>query len=92
MISVDFEFILQLGEFETTRQAMLYAIRIEEEFGFRSKILVDEQENIILVAESMFTDWDRVNQLKDEIEENSSFKIPVVHLLESRIGNELNYD
>ncbi|MFD2532499.1 SPOR domain-containing protein [Gracilimonas halophila] len=92
MINVDFEFILQLGEFETTRQAMLYAIRIEEEFGFRSKILVDEQENIILVAESMFTNWDRVNQLKDEIEENSSFKVPVVHLLESRIGNELNYD
>lgn len=92
MINVDFEFILQLGEFETTRQAMLYAIRIEEEFGFRSKILVDEQENIILVAESVFVDWDRVNQVKDEIEENSSFQKPLVHLMESRIGNGFTDD
>lgn len=92
MINVDFEFILQLGEFETTRQAMLYAIRIEEEFGFRSKILVDEKENIILVAESVFVDWDRVNQVKKEIEENSSFQKPLVHLMESRIGNEFSND
>lgn len=92
MINVDFEFILQLGEFETLRQAMLYAIRIEEEFGLRSKILVDEQENIILIAEPVFVDWNRLNQFKEEIEENSSFQKPLVHLMESRIGNGFTDD
>ncbi|MCH2450882.1 MAG: SPOR domain-containing protein [Gracilimonas sp.] len=92
MINVDFEFILQLGEFETTRQAMLYAIRIEEEFDFKSKILIDEQENIILIAESVFVDWNRLNQFKEEIEENSSFQKPLVHLMESRIGNGFTDD
>ncbi|MEX2604258.1 MAG: SPOR domain-containing protein, partial [Gracilimonas sp.] len=91
MINVDFEFVLQLGEFETTRKAALYAIRIEEEFDLKSKILIDEREAILLVVEQVFTDWKYVLDLKDKISRNNAFQPPVVHLLEQKMNGQLSY-
>ncbi|MEQ8525865.1 SPOR domain-containing protein [Gracilimonas sp.] len=91
MINVDFEFILQLGEFETDRKAVLYAIRVEEEFELNSKILVDEREKIVLVVEDIYTDWEEVLSVRKEIMNNSTFKTPIIHLLEQKNDNQVTF-
>nr|WP_284700160.1 SPOR domain-containing protein [Gracilimonas sediminicola] len=91
MINVDFEFILQLGEFETERQAVLYAIRVEEEFGFDSKILIDERENIVLVLEEVYSDWEEVLSIRKQIDNNNTFRTPVIHLMEQKINDQVNF-
>ncbi|WP_428234803.1 SPOR domain-containing protein [Gracilimonas sp.] len=91
MINVDFEFILQLGEFETERQAVLYAIRVEEEFGFNSKILIDERENIVLVLEQVYSDWEEVLSIRKQIDNNNTFRTPVIHLMEQKINDQVNF-
>lgn len=82
MIDVDFEFILQLGEFETPRKAALYAIRIEENFDFTSKILIDENKQIILVAEQVYKDWELIKKMRNMISDDPAFEAPVIHLME----------
>lgn len=91
MINVDFEFILQLGAFETPRQAALYAIRVEEEFDFTSKILIDEQKNILLVLEEVFDNWDKVLEVRDQIRQNDTFKAPIIQLLEQKINGQMSF-
>lgn len=91
MINVDFEFILQLGEFENERQAVLYAIRVEEEFGFNSKILLDERENIVLVLENVYSDWEEVLSIRKQIMGKNTFRTPVIHLMEQKIDNQINF-
>jgi hypothetical protein len=91
MINVDFEFILQLGKFENERQAVLYAIRVEEEFGFNSKILLDERENIVLVLEDVYSDWEEVLSIRKQIDNNNTFRSPVIHLMEQKIDSHINF-
>ncbi len=91
MINVDFEFILQLGEFETERQAVLYAIRVEEEFGLNSKILIDERENIVLVLEDVYSDWEQILSIRKQIENKNTFRTPVIHLMEQKIDNRVDF-
>ncbi|MGN8226829.1 SPOR domain-containing protein [Gracilimonas sp. BCB1] len=91
MINVDFDFILQLGEFKTDRQAVLYAIRVEEELGLDSKILIDERESIVLVLEDVYSDWEEVLSIRKKIIDNNSFRSPVIHLMEQKIDSQINF-
>lgn len=84
VINADFDFMLQLGEFETQRQATMHAVRVEEDFGIHSKILVDESGIVILVIDKTFTDWNEMLSLRTSIREKNSYQPPVIHLIEKR--------
>ncbi|MEX0719365.1 MAG: SPOR domain-containing protein [Balneolaceae bacterium] len=81
-INVGFNFMLQLGEFEDTRTAALYALRIEEEYKLKSKILIDENFTVTLVLNEIYEDWSKVLKLRDMISSNNTFHPPLIHLLE----------
>jgi outer membrane usher protein FimD/PapC/cell division septation protein DedD len=84
IINANFKYLLQLGEFESTRKASLYALRIEEEYSLKSKILIDEREQVILVLEGVFTDFDKIVNTRKQIMNNSNFKTPIIHLMEKK--------
>lgn len=84
IINADFEFVLQLGEFRTTEDAALYAIRIDNSFNIRSKVIIDEQEDITLITEQVFTDWNEFLGLKRRIEADSTFIRPVIQLIQKK--------
>lgn len=82
VINVDFDYLIQLGEFKTSRSATLYAIRIEEEFNIKSKIVIDEDKSVILVADKKFPKWKEVQRITKQISTNQTFQQPVIHLIE----------
>lgn len=85
MINVDFEYMLQLGEFPDKEKALLYAIRIESEFDVKSKIVIDENESVVLFVNKAFINWDEILSLKNKISADATFEKPILHLYEKKI-------
>ena len=85
MINVDFEYMLQLGEFSDKEKALLYAIRIESEFDIKSKIVIDENDSVVLFANKTFINWNEILDLKNKISEDATFEKPILHLYEKKI-------
>ena len=81
-INVDFEFMLQVGEFKDTDQAIRYAIRLDGDFDLKTKILIDENEKVQLVADEGFANWEEVISLKERIEAIPGYQAPIVQLIE----------
>ncbi len=84
IINADFEFVLQFGEFRTAEDAALYAIRIDNSFNVRSKVVIDEQDKTTLITERVFTDWNEFLALKRRIEADSTFIKPVIQLIQKK--------
>lgn len=87
IIDVDFEVELQLGLFESVRKAALYAIRVEESFDLRSRIVVDERNMAVLFLEQNDLSWQEYLSIKEMIGNDNTFQIPTIHLKEVRNTN-----
>ncbi len=86
IVNVDFSFNLQLGAFDSAEKAADYAKEIETRLGIKSKIIVDEGKQILLVLSQKFEKWEEVREMQQTIAANSSLQEPVIHLLEKKVN------
>lgn len=63
----DFDYILQAGVFMTVEEAAERARKIQSETVYPLRVLVDEQENLILLFDFPEADWIRLKSVKMEI-------------------------
>ncbi|MTI89172.1 MAG: hypothetical protein FH748_14545 [Balneolaceae bacterium] len=70
---------LQLGLFESTRKATLYAIRLDEVFNLRSRVVIDQNQQVLLYIEQDFSRWEEAASVQKAISGDESFQPPIIH-------------
>ncbi len=85
-LDVDFEYLIQVGEFPNEETANEYAAKILSDFGLKCKIVLDEVQTVQLVIDKVYTDWMEVVSIKQKIGETNGYQEPILQLMEQPVS------